>query len=244
MRRASALVILQGGTAMAIPGKLYEYLAAGRPLLALGEPGEMTQLVQAHRLGVTAPPGDVTEIERALATLLAWSRRPFTPARPSLYDGRLRAAEMAAILERADSRACRLTSCRTPLRTGADVHSGALHVMHVLFSLRMGGTELGVVRVANGLDRSRIKTSICSCKPADAAKDRLSSDVPIFEFDRRDGNDPRLCSSSPGCCAGRSRTSCIHTAGARCARYWPRGSPASVAWCTASTARWKCAGGT
>ena len=100
MRRASALVILQGGTAMAIPGKLYEYLAAGRPLLALGEPGEMTQLVRAHRLGVTALPGDVTEIERALATLLAWSRRPFTPARPSLYDGRLRAAEMAAILER------------------------------------------------------------------------------------------------------------------------------------------------
>ncbi|HEX2458408.1 MAG TPA: glycosyltransferase [Vicinamibacterales bacterium] len=72
------------------------------------------------------------------------------------------------------------------------MHSGALHVMHVLFSLRMGGTELGVVRVANGLDRSRIKTSICSCKPADAAKDRLSSDVPIFEFDRRDGNDPRF----------------------------------------------------
>jgi hypothetical protein len=100
MRRASALLILQGGTAMAIPGKLYEYLAAGRPLLALGEPGEMTQLVRAHRLGVTALQADVADIERALAVLLTSFGGSFVPAKPALYDGRIRAAEMAAILER------------------------------------------------------------------------------------------------------------------------------------------------
>jgi sugar transferase (PEP-CTERM/EpsH1 system associated) len=65
-----------------------------------------------------------------------------------------------------------------------------VRVMHVLFSLRTGGTELGVVKLANALDRSRVVSAICSCKPADAVKSRLRSDVKLFEFDRRDGNDP------------------------------------------------------
>ena len=68
----------------------------------------------------------------------------------------------------------------------------AVRVMHVLFSLRLGGTEAGVVKLVNGLDRSRVVSSIVGCKRGDGLKDRLAADVAVFEFDRRDGNDPMI----------------------------------------------------
>jgi sugar transferase (PEP-CTERM/EpsH1 system associated) len=67
-----------------------------------------------------------------------------------------------------------------------------IRVMHVLFALRMGGAELGVVKLANGLTHSRVTTAICSCKPSDSLKTRLAPEVSLIEFDRRDGQDPRL----------------------------------------------------
>lgn len=98
MGQASALLILQSGTSMAIPGKLYEYLAAGRPILALCEDGEMADVIRANRVGIAVTSGDERAIEEALSLLLtsppgSWAQ----PAR-ELFDGRLRAAEMAAIV--------------------------------------------------------------------------------------------------------------------------------------------------
>lgn len=74
------------------------------------------------------------------------------------------------------------TPCPAPLR-----------VMHVVYVLRPGGMEFGVVKLVNGTDRSLVHNSICSTRPADAGvKALVASDVPVFELDRRDGNDPRL----------------------------------------------------
>lgn len=64
--------------------------------------------------------------------------------------------------------------------------------MHVMHELRFGGMELGVVKLVNAMDRSRIANSICSCRPATSAKARLASDIPLYELKRRDGNDPLL----------------------------------------------------
>jgi sugar transferase (PEP-CTERM/EpsH1 system associated) len=64
--------------------------------------------------------------------------------------------------------------------------------MHVMYMLRVAGMELGVTKLVNALDRSRIASSVCSCQPADQARERLSPDVPLFELGRRDGNDPLL----------------------------------------------------
>jgi glycosyltransferase involved in cell wall biosynthesis len=99
MHRASALLILQSGTAMAIPGKLYEYLAAGRPVFALCESGEMQQFIQVNRLGLTANPADAPEIERTLNALLTAAPASWPRADPQLFDGRRRAAEIGAIIE-------------------------------------------------------------------------------------------------------------------------------------------------
>lgn len=99
MRRASALLILQAGTAMAIPGKLYEYLAAGRPIFALCEEGEMADFIRVNRLGIAVGPTDEAEIERGLRELLDAPLDSWARPHASLFDGRLRAAEMGAILE-------------------------------------------------------------------------------------------------------------------------------------------------
>jgi len=98
IRRASALLILQAGTTMAIPGKLYEYIAAGRPVLALCEAGEMARFIRANRLGIVAHPADAADIERGLLALLARAADSWGPVDPSLFDGRLRAAELAGLM--------------------------------------------------------------------------------------------------------------------------------------------------
>ena len=67
-----------------------------------------------------------------------------------------------------------------------------VRVMHLVYSLRPGGMEFGVVKLVNGLDRRRVQSSICSTKPAAILKDLVARDVKQFEFDRRDGNDPKL----------------------------------------------------
>jgi L-malate glycosyltransferase len=67
-----------------------------------------------------------------------------------------------------------------------------VRVMHLVYSLRPGGMEFGVVKLVNGLDRRRVKSSICSTKPATILKQLVAADVAQFELNRRDGNDPNL----------------------------------------------------
>ena len=100
IKAASILLLLQPGTSMAIPGKLYEYLAAGRPILALCEPGEMADLLNDNRIGLAVAATDEAAIEEALLRLLTAPDGTWAAAPAHLYDGRLRAAEMAAVLER------------------------------------------------------------------------------------------------------------------------------------------------
>jgi hypothetical protein len=84
---------------VSIPGKLYEYLAAGRPLLAIAEEGEITDLVRSTGSGVTARPGDEADIERGLVEIVNLAGHAVA-APPALFDGALRAAETARVLER------------------------------------------------------------------------------------------------------------------------------------------------
>jgi glycosyltransferase involved in cell wall biosynthesis len=101
MLDASALLIVQPITRVSVPAKLYEYLAAGRPILALAEPEGATAAVVAQSgAGLAVSPADPPGIRRALAQLIAAGTRSLHVDR-SLYDGSLRAAELAAIVRRA-----------------------------------------------------------------------------------------------------------------------------------------------
>ncbi len=72
------------------------------------------------------------------------------------------------------------------------INSGALRVIHVVYSLHPGGMEHGVVKLVNGLDSRRISSAICSTTPDGALKSRVAAHVPVFDLQRRPGNDPKV----------------------------------------------------
>jgi hypothetical protein len=115
MLDASALLILQPVTTVAIPAKLYEYLAAGRPILALAEPdGDTAELVLRSGRGIVALAEDDDAVEAALVAVVERAQQPATPISPQLYDGTLRAAELEQVLLAAAAR-----SAPRPLATEA-----------------------------------------------------------------------------------------------------------------------------
>jgi sugar transferase (PEP-CTERM/EpsH1 system associated) len=79
---------------------------------------------------------------------------------------------------------------RTPVQPLAQ--GGPVRVMHVVYTLRTGGMEMGVVKLVNGLDPSRVQSSICSTTPAGEIKALVNPQVPVFELARRAGNDVKV----------------------------------------------------
>jgi sugar transferase (PEP-CTERM/EpsH1 system associated) len=62
--------------------------------------------------------------------------------------------------------------------------------MHLIYRFQEGGAERVVLNIAGGLRGSRIEGSICSTVPASSIKTLLAPDIPLFELQRRPGNDP------------------------------------------------------
>lgn len=98
MLSASCLLLLQPGTTVSIPGKLFEYMATGRPILAIVEEGETADLVRSGGCGAAVLPDDQAGIERALEALIE-NRLPVREAPRELFDGQLRTRELLGVLE-------------------------------------------------------------------------------------------------------------------------------------------------
>ena len=83
----------------------------------------------------------------------------------------------------------------TPTSTPSGTVAGApspLRVMHVTYKFGVGGMEVGIAKLVNGLDPALVASSICSSVPGDSLKERLRPGVKLFELNRRRGNDPSL----------------------------------------------------
>lgn len=65
-RRAEALLLLTSSEISQSTGKLYEYLGAGRPIVALGAENEAARIVRETNAGITVPHDDVDAIVEAL----------------------------------------------------------------------------------------------------------------------------------------------------------------------------------
>jgi glycosyltransferase involved in cell wall biosynthesis len=99
MVSASALLLLQPGHTVSVPGKLYEYLAAGRPILAIAEEGETASLVRASGVGRSVTPSDHEGIASALLDVVRLASERLVRPNPALFDGRLHAARMGRLLD-------------------------------------------------------------------------------------------------------------------------------------------------
>ena len=68
-----------GGSALIVPGKAYEYLAAGRPILAAMPPGDARELVRAAGTGLVCGPSDAAGMRRIVSEELAALRSGGAP---------------------------------------------------------------------------------------------------------------------------------------------------------------------
>jgi glycosyltransferase involved in cell wall biosynthesis len=114
-RNSDALLLLlptEGGRGVDVPsGKLYEYLAARRPILAsVPLKGTAAELVRAAGAGIVVPPEDGEAIRAALVELVArWQRGELAdielPAEiVERIDRKARVREMGELIERVASR--------------------------------------------------------------------------------------------------------------------------------------------
>jgi glycosyltransferase involved in cell wall biosynthesis len=76
-RGADVLVLITSADlSWELPGKLFEYLGARRPVLALAEGNEAARMVRETDAGWTVPPGDRDAVRHALARLAEGERPP------------------------------------------------------------------------------------------------------------------------------------------------------------------------
>jgi glycosyltransferase involved in cell wall biosynthesis len=86
MRQAAAVLMLNGPTlTRAIPGKFYEYLATGAPVLVHGDTGEIGTIMRDLGAGWIVPIGDDAALEAVLEWVAARVPRPGDPARTAAW---------------------------------------------------------------------------------------------------------------------------------------------------------------
>ena len=101
-RRASALVLLTSDHVSQTTGKLYEYLAARRPILVLGSDNEATRIVRETGTGVVVRHDDVDAIVAALREIATGgAERTYAPHGTERYVYPAPAEAMAELVEEA-----------------------------------------------------------------------------------------------------------------------------------------------
>ena len=82
-RGADALLLVTGHNRSEATGKLFEYLASGRPILALAEGNEAARIVRETGTGVAVGGADPAGLRAALAALADGAlERAYAPTRP------------------------------------------------------------------------------------------------------------------------------------------------------------------
>lgn len=92
------LLLIQAGTELQVPRKLFDYLSVGRPILAMVTPGATRNIVLREGLGVAVGPEDPEALaDRVLEAMRA--PRGVFHGKPSRFDFRRLTGELAELLE-------------------------------------------------------------------------------------------------------------------------------------------------
>ena len=101
-RSADVLVLITSRHSSEATGKLFEYLSAGRPILALAQGSEAERIVRETRTGVVVAPDDVGAIADALRRAVRGElTRDYAPQHIERYSYPRLAEEMADVIEQA-----------------------------------------------------------------------------------------------------------------------------------------------
>lgn len=101
---ADILVLIQPGNRLQVPGKLFEMMLFGKPVLALADDGAASDLVRKHQLGVVVGSDDPAEMLAAIRRLVLSLRDGgdpgMVPTGIATYDGRKLVQRIAALFDR------------------------------------------------------------------------------------------------------------------------------------------------
>lgn len=101
-RSADVLVLITSRNSSEATGKIFEYLAAGKPILALADGNEAERIVRETNTGVVVPPDDVDAIADALRRAARGElAREYAPRGVDRYAYPRLAEEMADVIEEA-----------------------------------------------------------------------------------------------------------------------------------------------
>lgn len=101
MVQSDILVLLQQGTGVQIPSKLFEMVLLNKPILAVTEPGVTADIIRQHALGSVSDGRDMAELARSMRQTLdmagsATKGTGWTEVRRA-YDGRMLTARLAEV---------------------------------------------------------------------------------------------------------------------------------------------------
>ncbi len=103
MTRADALLLLQPGTRIQIPAKIYEYIAVRKPIFAISPPGVISRMMREYNLGWWADADDINQIREALIGMAQFFESPQSPwpineSVLEAFDGRRLVQQIGALL--------------------------------------------------------------------------------------------------------------------------------------------------
>jgi glycosyltransferase involved in cell wall biosynthesis len=99
---ADVLLVVQPDTATQVPGKLYEYLYVGKPILAMATEGATARIVREAELGAVVNSGDVDGIAEALIALYRRARSGETAVPSAARDVLLARHDARALTQELD----------------------------------------------------------------------------------------------------------------------------------------------
>ncbi|MCO8122494.1 glycosyltransferase [Stieleria sp. TO1_6] len=118
--QANVLLLVQTEAPLCVPGKLYEYIAIGKPVLTISTEGSTSDLVNAECLGPCVDPDDAVGLEMAVRELLDQHHAGQLPKLDASiskrYDGRNQMAQFDAVFRRAIGRSIESISASKGLR--------------------------------------------------------------------------------------------------------------------------------